>query len=628
MRIPFPFEPRRLVDRLRLVFAVLLVLILGFSAQCIQQLRNVEQRKTEVLERSVPLFIQTRSIVDGLIHETERAERLSGRVPEDALAALRADFESAAPDLETMLGRLSDLSESGAASLRASMRTLARSTEDLFEIQAEQNGIEHRWHDHFSRLSRMSAELSTEVQRLRLDAFERLQHDLELATGEALDTGTVRDDAFRLNRLVSLELRVEALVDKVETRSTPTSDLSFDLRGIVQLVSRVREPAAQSLLSDLVTQIREEIAAIAGIERQRAALVARLDLSLADHADAIAGLRAEIGRSVGKANEAIDTAGAALDRTIDRALTSVLLLGALLTIFTSIVLVAVVERQLNIRMRALSHAAKRIAAGDYDVELGVGGSDELSEIAATLGEFKRTAKELTRSNSDLQSFAYAASHDLRSPMKAISDLAEWTLEDAQDELSADNVEKLELLCSRSRRLSALLDDLLDYARADGADASQGTLDLRAELDALSELHDPEGRYPIEVIDETGPVGCHVTPVRQILRNLVSNAIKHHDRPGGRISATCRHAGDRIEIRLSDDGPGIPARYHARIFDLFQTLESRDVVEGSGIGLSLIRKLAQRHGGEVWVESDPDIRRGTTFVVQLSAFGTAKGLRAA
>ncbi|MHA6345741.1 sensor histidine kinase [Roseivivax sp. CAU 1761] len=104
----------------------------------------------------------------------------------------------------------------------------------------------------------------------------------------------------------------------------------------------------------------------------------------------------------------------------------------------------------------------------------------------------------------------------------------------------------------------------------------------------------------------------------MLLNLVSNAMKHHDGATGRIAvrATRRDGGTRIEV--SDDGPGIPLAHQGRIFELFQTLRSRDVVEGSGLGLALVDKLVRELGGTISVHSDPEQRRGTTFRLDLPA----------
>ena len=101
-----------------------------------------------------------------------------------------------------------------------------------------------------------------------------------------------------------------------------------------------------------------------------------------------------------------------------------------------------------------------------------------------------------------------------------------------------------------------------------------------------------------------------TPLEQVIRNLIHNAVKHHDRTDGLVSVSCRSDDRFIEFAIADDGPGIEPRYHEQIFKLFATLRPRDEVEGSGMGLAIVKKLIERYGGTIRVDSEPG--RGTTF----------------
>ena len=108
------------------------------------------------------------------------------------------------------------------------------------------------------------------------------------------------------------------------------------------------------------------------------------------------------------------------------------------------------------------------------------------------------------------------------------------------------------------------------------------------------------------------IRTHRTPMNVVLQNLVSNALKHHDRTEGCITLRVRKIDDIIEFRVTDDGPGIEPRFQDRVFTIFQTLKSRDDVESSGIGLAIVKKKVEIHGGRIWIESAPPAR-GTTFV---------------
>jgi len=239
-------------------------------------------------------------------------------------------------------------------------------------------------------------------------------------------------------------------------------------------------------------------------------------------------------------------------------------------------------------------------------------------MGAALEVFKSNAKELRRSNEELESFAYAAAHDMRSPLRAIESLAQWTLEDAGDQLPGGCRENLEKLLSRANRLSKLQADLLDYSRISKTNEDQRPLNLQEFVQNIQELLDPDEQFKFEIDVPLQLVEVPETPLRQILINLSTNAIKHHDRRVGTISVKAELVTGRLVVAVADDGPGIDPRFHERIFKLFQTLQSRDTVEGSGLGLSFVLKHLNRHGGQIQVLSDPAQGRGTTFIFDLPA----------
>jgi PAS domain S-box-containing protein len=220
--------------------------------------------------------------------------------------------------------------------------------------------------------------------------------------------------------------------------------------------------------------------------------------------------------------------------------------------------------------------------------------------------------ELARSNADLEEFAYVASHDLKAPLRAISHLVEWISEDIEATAKAETIENLRLLRGRAVRLQSLLDGLLTYARIGKARAGFEQVDIEQVVrDAVSVLAPPAG-FEVVCDGRLPLLRTHRTPILAVLHNLISNGLKHHDRAGGRITVAMTLVDGVAEFRVSDDGPGIEPRFHERIFVIFQTLASRDDLESSGIGLAIVKKRVEAHGGRIWVESAPPAR-GTTFV---------------
>jgi light-regulated signal transduction histidine kinase (bacteriophytochrome) len=220
--------------------------------------------------------------------------------------------------------------------------------------------------------------------------------------------------------------------------------------------------------------------------------------------------------------------------------------------------------------------------------------------------------ELERSNADLEEFAYVASHDLKAPLRGISHLVQWISEDLGETASTETLNNLKMLQSRVTRLQLLLDGLLAYSRVGHTHTEVEAVGIAEVVDDIVDMLAPPPGFVIACEGEMSVLRTHRTPIRVVLENLISNALKHHDRSEGRITVAMRRVDGVAEFRVSDDGPGISPRFHDRIFVIFQTLASRDDVEASGIGLAIVKKKVQGHGGQIHVESAPPAR-GTSFV---------------
>jgi two-component system CheB/CheR fusion protein len=217
---------------------------------------------------------------------------------------------------------------------------------------------------------------------------------------------------------------------------------------------------------------------------------------------------------------------------------------------------------------------------------------------------------LTRSNQDLDRFAYVASHDLRAPLRAIDNLASWIAEDAAGVLPEPSKIHLDKLRERIKRMEKLLDDLLAYLRINRLGYPTEVVDTANLIRDIVALLDPPPGF-VFTLDEKMPFLTTLrVPLETVLRNLIGNAIKHHDRPTGEVRVTLRDLGDFVEFTIADDGPGIAKQYQTRIFEIFQTLKPRDQVEGSGIGLAIVKKLVESQGGAITVESGEG--RGACF----------------
>lgn len=222
--------------------------------------------------------------------------------------------------------------------------------------------------------------------------------------------------------------------------------------------------------------------------------------------------------------------------------------------------------------------------------------------------------ELVRSNRDLEQFAYVASHDLKAPLRAIEVLVQWLREDLTDHEGGEVHENLGLLGQRTQRLGRLLDDLLEYSRVGRKIGSLLRVDCKAMVEEIVELMSPPEGMSVEIEGSLPTFTTYSTPFEQVLRNLISNALKHHPGPPGKVTVSCEESADFYVFFIADDGPGIPQEYAERVFQMFQTLKPRDEVEGSGMGLAIVTRIVEWQGGRVWFEPGAG-GRGTVFKFQ-------------
>jgi signal transduction histidine kinase len=218
---------------------------------------------------------------------------------------------------------------------------------------------------------------------------------------------------------------------------------------------------------------------------------------------------------------------------------------------------------------------------------------------------------VARLEAELDQLVHIASHDLREPLRGIDRLAVWIGEDLGEAMPPAVAEHLSLLRGRGRRLGRLLDDLLAYCRVGRAGGRVERVDLAAlAARAVALLEVPEGMI-VEIEPRLPTLRAEPAALETVLRNLLANAIRHHDRRRGCVRVGARIRPDALELRVTDDGPGIPPAYHERIFAPFRTLKPKRDGHGTGMGLAIVRRLVEGHGGIVIVESAPPAR-GATF----------------
>jgi len=231
--------------------------------------------------------------------------------------------------------------------------------------------------------------------------------------------------------------------------------------------------------------------------------------------------------------------------------------------------------------------------------------------------------ELESANEELKNFAYVVSHDLKAPLRAIGSLADWVVTDYADKFDDEGKAQMQLLLSRVRRMDGLIDGILQYSRIGRVKEASVAVNLAQLVPEVIDLLSPPANIAITLDNPLPTVLAERTRLQQVFQNLLSNAIKYMDKPEGRIRVGCVAAGNKWKLSVADNGPGIEERHFERIFQLFQTLAPRDRVESTGVGLSLVKKIIELYGGEVWVESK--VGEGSTFFFTLPRTATATNL---
>ncbi|CAN5546641.1 hypothetical protein BH09GEM1_BH09GEM1_09380 [soil metagenome] len=217
---------------------------------------------------------------------------------------------------------------------------------------------------------------------------------------------------------------------------------------------------------------------------------------------------------------------------------------------------------------------------------------------------------LEQSNRELDQFAYVASHDLKAPLRGIANLAQWIEEDLGEHVTDESRNHLRLLRGRVHRMEALIDGILTYSRAGRHREPVEQVNTAALIAETIELLAPSEGVTIAVASHMPILLAERIPLQQIFMNLIGNAVKYGQRDGLEVTVRSEEEDDFIRFDVADNGPGIDPRYHDRIWQIFQTLAPRDEVEGTGIGLSVVRKLVETRGGRAWIESE--LGKGSTF----------------
>jgi len=278
------------------------------------------------------------------------------------------------------------------------------------------------------------------------------------------------------------------------------------------------------------------------------------------------------------------------------------------------------ERPVLLSMRALPfESSPAICMVLTDLTERVKAEEALTKLNNELElKVKERTERLAKSNAELQTFAYAASHDLREPLRTISGFLELLKMDYFDKLDDQGKNHIRRTLAASSRLSEMIDDLLVFTRLGSRMQPFKSIDLttvfNAVVDDLGAMISKTGAtvtagyLPTVAVDDV--------QIAIVFQNLIDNAIKYHSEATPVVFVDSKRQGDDWVISVKDNGIGIDRKHFDKLFNMFVRLRGRDEYEGTGIGLAICKKVVESHGGRIWVESDPG--KGSTFVFSLPA----------
>ncbi len=318
--------------------------------------------------------------------------------------------------------------------------------------------------------------------------------------------------------------------------------------------------------------------------------------------------------------------------------TAAVTLGAILL---GILLSLSLSQSILLPIKEISTVFQRLSRGDVEGTIpGLERKDEIGVLAASATVFKNVSmrttllleeseqltselqvrekelqiktQELEKSVDQMNNFAYVASHDLKSPLRAIDNLAKWVVEDCADILPAESSSHLDLLQQRISLMETLLDDLLLYSRVGKVEEQLELVSVTALLEQVKMLSDISDNYELRWPQSDISLTTLVVSLRQVFLNLFSNAFKYANSDQGVLTIDWHEDdGEFVTFSVADNGPGISPQYHRKIFEMFQTLSTKDVFGGSGMGLAIVKKVIEGVGGGIAIESDEG--KGAKFI---------------
>ncbi|MFD3911675.1 CHASE3 domain-containing protein [Streptomyces sp. NPDC058603] len=459
-----------------------------------------------------------------------------------------------------------------------------------------------------SRTNDRTNEIVDHIQPARSTAFQLQKSLLDQETG-VRGFALTADPSF-LTPYEQGRRDERTFTRRIDSILASDSRLNADLARITHAAERWRREAAEPLIASVRTR---------GAEAASADRVTGSKARFDELRDLFALQQSHLDTARDQARAELNGARSLRDAVF----VAILAFFVLAVVGLALVLHHMVGRPLN----ALRTASDDVRAGAFDRRIQVGGPSDLRSVGAAVEDMRarladeiaatrsreallaEQAEELRRSNSELEQFAYVASHDLQEPLRKVASFCQLLEKRYGDQLDGRGKQYIDFAVDGAKRMQVLINDLLTFSRVGRVHDTWRTVELDASLDrALANLALVIEEEDVTVVrdDPLPEVTGDPTTLTMLWQNLVGNAIKFR-RPDvpPRITIGCARDGDMWQLTVSDNGIGVAPEFAEKVFVIFQRLHARDEYEGTGIGLALSRKIVEFHGGRIRLDPGPE-----------------------
>lgn len=554
-------------------------------------LRTVIDAASAVHEQTLPRLLQYQQIA----HASRSVVDTTRALPR---ASTHAELDILTDKLDEIIASL----ESHSRALRESPGELRETISRLKQFVASQR-------EQVIQLLHVRADIATRTQ-LNLDSLGKASDFvddlllLEQSEGRSgVDLARVQDGLYRLIDLEQelITCRDVVSVDGVQSR------IRMEFVGLGPSLTRLRVEDSEALAKPLLDALERtgDAEGSLGLTRRRIALENQLDAS----AESASALIQDLEGLASDASVALTQESLTTRQSMESAQSSAtqVMFGLLIAVLFALIITGIyVQREILVRLRRMVSELTALSQGELGVRVTPGGDRELAELADAAEIFRGNAEDLSRalkeveaSNAELAQFAYVASHDLKTPLRGIANLANWVIEDCEDQLPEESRGHLHRLVERTHRMENLLEDLLRYSRVGREQSPEEEIELGETIRQIVDFVAPEGGLELEIENPELTIVGQRPPLELALRNLLANSLSHSDRKPVHVQAKLqRHGEAGFELDLIDDGPGIPFKYAERVFGMFTRLSHDE--SGTGMGLALVRRIAESVGGSAQV----------------------------